>query len=75
MDWKKIDKSVREDGTTITYKAEGTPFLIQSQKRHIPHASRPGTWAHTTYVVLCKGYHVKEFQTLKEAKEWVEGAK
>jgi len=73
LTWKKIDKSENSEGTTITYKAEGSVFLIQSRKRHIPHANREGTWDHTTYVVLCRGYVVKEFYSLKDAKEWVGG--
>lgn len=73
--WRQIDKSVREDGTTITYAEEHTPFLIQSRKKHIPHSGRPGTWDHTTYFVLYRGFDVKEFWTLKDAKEWAENSK
>lgn len=76
MDLKleKLSKSERDDGTTITYGVLGTPFLIQSRKRHIPHAAgRAGTWDHTTFVVMCRGFDVKEFQSLKDAKEWISG--
>lgn len=74
MTWTKTGKVVNTDGTTITYSALGTPFGIQSRKRHIPHANRSGTWDHTTYVVTCRGFDVKTFYALKDAKEWVEGA-
>ena len=70
---EKLSKSERMDGTTITYGVKDTPFLIQSRKRHIPHANRGGTWDHTTFVVMCRGFDVKEFQSLKDAKEWIEG--
>lgn len=74
MVWEKLSKSVRNDGTTITYGAKDSPFIIQSRKRHIPHANgRSGTWDHTTYVVMCRGFDVKTFYALKDAKEWVEG--
>jgi len=74
LELEKLNKIERRDGTTITYGVKGTPFLIQSRKRHIPHAAgRSGTWDHTTFVVMCRGFDVKEFQTLKDAKEWIEG--
>ena len=76
MKWTKFSKTVGPEGTTITYAAEGTPFQIQSRKRHIPHAGgRSGTWDHTTYVVTCRGFDVKTFYTLSDAKQFVEGAK
>lgn len=69
--WEKVSKSVREDGTTITYQCKGNPWLIiQSRKRHIPHANRSGTWDHTTYFVLINGVEEKEFWALKDAKEY-----
>lgn len=76
MKWKITGKTINAEGTTIVYSAEGTPFTIESRKRHIPHAAgRPGTWDHTTYVVICRGFDVKTFYRLSDAKEWVEGAK
>lgn len=76
MKWTKLGKTEGPEGTTITYAAEGTPFQIQSRKRHIPHAGgRSGTWDHTTYVVTCRGYDVKTFYTLSDAKQFVEGDK
>lgn len=76
MTWTKTGKVVDKDGTTITYTAAGTPFQIESRKRHIPHAAgRGGTWDHTTYVVICRGFDVKTFYRLSDAKEWVEGGK
>lgn len=73
--WKKVSKEIFAEGTDITYAAEGTPFEIQSRKRHIPHANGSGMWDHTTYVVMCRGFDVKTFYSLGDAKEWVEGAK
>lgn len=70
--WAKIEKTVNSDGTTITYKGEGTSLLIQSRKRHIPHANGVGTWDHTTYWVLDNGKEVKQRYTLKDAKEFAE---
>lgn len=74
VELEKLSKSVRMDGTTITYGVKGTPFLIQSRKKHIPHANGSGTWDHTSFFVMCRGFDVKEFQSLKDAKEWIEGS-
>lgn len=42
--WIKVNKNVNADGTTITYQHKDNPWLIiQSRKRHIPHANRSGT--------------------------------
>lgn len=71
--WKKIGKNVNSECTTITYKGEGTRLLIQSRKRHIPHANGIGTCDHTTYWVMDNGKEVKQLYTLKEAKEFAEG--
>lgn len=73
--WVRFDIVENEEGTTITYISDDTPFGIESRKRHIPHANRSGYWDHTTYVVTCRGFDVKTFNSLKDAKEWVEGAK
>lgn len=70
--WIRVGKSVNRDGTTITYQYKGNPWLIiQSRKRHIPHAGgRPGTWDHTTYFVLINGVEEKECYSLRDAKEY-----
>ena len=74
--WTKGGKTVSAEGTTIRYDGLGTPFSIESRKRHIPHAGgRPGTWDHTTYVVTYRGFDLRTFYSLKDAKEWVEGGK
>ena len=70
--WEKIERTVNAEGTTITYRNIGTPFLIQSHKRHIPHTNRPGTWDHTSFFVLANGHEIKEFSTLKDAKAYIE---
>lgn len=75
MRWVKIDRAVNSEGTTITYAAEGLNriLLIQSRRRHIPHANGVGTWDHTTYHIIAKGLEAPRYwQTLKEAKEAAE---
>jgi uncharacterized protein YabE (DUF348 family) len=68
-----IEKTVDENGTTITYQHVRKPWLtIESRKRHIPHSGRPGTWDHTTYFVLVNGHDVSEHQVLKDAKKYAE---
>ena len=71
--WEKIDKSVNSEGTTITYRGVGTQLLIQSRKRHVPHANREGTWEHTTYVVLDNGKEVVTKYRMMDAKQYAEG--
>ena len=70
--WIKTGKSVSAQGTTITYRLEGTPYTVESRKRHIPHANRPGTWDHTSYFVLKDGVEVAEKHALGYAKEFAE---
>lgn len=72
MKWEKIEKTVNSEGTTITYAAEGTgrQLLIQSRKRHIPHANGVGTWDCTTYHIIIRGQEAKKtYHTQKAAKE------
>lgn len=74
--WIKAGKVVNADGTTITYYGLNTDLAIESRKRHIPHAGgRSGTWDHTTYFLMDCGREVKEFWSLKDAKEFAEGRK
>lgn len=75
--WKKIDRTENSEGTTITYAMEGAgkSVLVQSRKRHIPHAAGKiggGTWDHTSYFVLDNGVEVKECWRLQDAKEYAE---
>jgi len=73
MNWRKMGRTVSDDGTTITYWADNAPITIESRKRHIPHAGgRSGTWDYTSYFVLWKGHEVKELHSLKDAKEFAE---
>lgn len=73
MKWIKTGKTVIVgNGTTITYKLEGTPFTVESRKRTIPHANRSGTWDHTSYFVQKDGVDVAEKHTLRAAKEYAE---
>ena len=70
--WIKTGREVNADGTTITYSGEGTGLTIESRKRHIPHANRRGTWAHTSYFVLKNGNELIEKFSLKDAKDFAE---
>lgn len=75
MKWKKIGKTVNTEGTTLTYAAEGTRYmlLIQSRLRHIPHANGVGTWDHTTYHIIIRGQEApKTYQRMTDAKEEAE---
>ena len=72
MKWVKAGKTVNAQGTTITYRLEGTPYTVESRKRHIPHANRSGTWGYTSYFVLRDGVEVKERHSLGFAKELAE---
>ena len=73
IQWKKVEKTVNSEGTTITYQdAKNPQLIIQSRKRHIPHSGREGTWDHTTYWVLENGNELKECYSLKDAKEYAE---
>lgn len=78
--WIRTGKKVTPEGSTITYEQVDHPigqseyyWFIESRKRHIPHSGRSGTWDHTTYAVLMPGgFLINEFQSLKNAKEFVE---
>lgn len=74
MKWEKVEKTVNSEGTTITYAADGTGkmLLIQSRKRHIPHANGLGTWDHTTFHVIIEGKEIKTLQSLRDAKDYAE---
>lgn len=77
--WKRTGKEVSTAGTTITYAADGCNWIIESRKRHIPHAAgRPGYWDHTTYAIVMPGdppFLVYECQSLTDAKEFIENHK
>lgn len=72
MSWENIDKSEGPEGTTITYRLEGTQILVQSRKRHIRHANGVGTWDHTSYWVINRGEEIKEFLRLRPALTYAE---
>lgn len=70
MKWIKTCRTVSvSQGTTITYRLEGTPYTVESRKRPIPHANRVGTWDHTSYFVLKDGAEITEKHSLSRAKE------
>lgn len=71
--WTKVGKTVDAEGTTIAYASKEAPFLIESRKRHIPHANGSGFWDHTTYYVIDPQRNVeREFWSLGDAKEFAE---
>ncbi len=71
--WVKVGRETGPEGTTITYALSGTDYLIESRKRHIKHANnRPGTWDHTSYVILNGNDEMAEKMTLKDARKYVE---
>ena len=79
MVWERIGTNINSEGTTITYavKGQGKRVLVQSRRRHIPHANGNGymgktTWDHTSYFVLKDGEEVKETWRLSEAKAYAE---
>ena len=72
IDWVRVGREVSTEGTTTYYRGFGSPFTIESRKRHIPHANGVGYWDHTTYWVV-KGFEdVKECYSLADAKEYAE---
>ena len=76
LKWIRTRHVNNSDGTTITYEAEGTDYIIESRKRHIPHAvgsGKGGTWDYTSYFVVRDGEDIKELHSLKDAKEYVKG--
>lgn len=73
MNWIKTGRTVSTEGTTVTYELSGTPYTVESRKRHIPHAGvRSGTWDHTSYFVLNNGEEVIEKYSLADAKAFAE---
>ena len=74
MIWERIGTNINSEGTTITYavKGQGKRVLVQSRRRHIPHANREGTWDQTFYYVLKDGEEVKQTWRLSEAKAYAE---
>ena len=77
MIWERIGTNINSEGTTLTYavKGAGKRVLIQSRRRHIPHAPSKvggGTWDHTTYFVLRDGEEVRELNRLMDAKAFAE---
>ena len=72
MKWSKIGHRVDREGTTIIYGSDGSDITIESRKRHIPHAGRPGTWDHTTYFVLKDGKELVEKYSLRDAYDYAE---
>ena len=72
--WEKIDRCENREGTTITYRLVNAPkmVIVQSRKRHIPHANRVGTWDFTSYHVIIDGNEVAKKSTLTDAKTTAE---
>lgn len=73
IEWIKVEKTVNSEGTTITYQDKKNKWLvIQSRKRHIPHANGIGTWDCTTYHVIENGKEIAKTMRLADAKEYAE---
>lgn len=73
MNWIKGGKVITEEGTTIVYRGDDANLFIESRKRHIPHANgKAGTWDHTTYWLIDGDEDIKEFYSLKDAKDYAE---
>ena len=70
--WEKVERTMNEHGTTITYRAADTNIYVQSRKRHIPHSCGGGFWEHTSYFVLKDGKEIAEKWRLADAKEYAE---
>lgn len=73
--WIKAGRTVSKEGTTILYRYTGTPYCVESRKRHIPHAPSKvggGTWDYTYYIVIKDGEEVAQMSTLRDAKQFVE---
>lgn len=70
--WTVCGRKIDAEGTTTYYRGEGTNLTIESRKRHIPHANMIGTWDHTTFWLLRDGAELKEFNRLKDAKDYAE---
>ena len=70
--WTKGKKMECATGSTIRYHGLGTILTIESRKRHIPHANGIGTWEYTSYWLQASGCDLKEFHTLRDAKEYAE---
>ena len=69
----KEGKKTGPEGTTVFYSIPNSTITIESRKRHIPHNNgKPGTWDYTSYFVLNDGKEIKEFHSLRDAKEFAE---
>lgn len=74
LKWEKTGRTVRGDGSsTVTYEAHGktADYCIESRKRPIAHANRPGNWMYTSYFLVV-GAQQREFHTLMDAKRAAE---
>ena len=73
MKWIKTGRTVKGNGeSTVFYESEDGKHRIESRKRAIPHASRPGTWMHTSYFLIWDDGSEKEFFSLQDAKSAAE---
>lgn len=71
--WIKAGRTVSAEGTTVLYRYIGTPYSIESRKRHIPHANgNSGTWDFTSFVVTKGDEEITTKYSLRDAKAFVE---
>lgn len=68
MNWDKIGTKIYANGErTVTYQF--LSMMIESRRRIVPHANRPGGWLNTTYFLIWPDGYEEEYHTLREAKE------
>lgn len=72
--WENIGREVRQNGEGTTYyTSKDGRFTIESRRRSIRHANRPGYWMYTSYFLIDgNDGSEKEYATLKDAKEAAE---
>ena len=71
--WTQVAKIVTNDGSTTIYGTADLPGItIESRKRAVPHANRPGSWDYTDFHVMNGDQEMAVKNALKDAKVWAE---
>ena len=72
--WIRTGRAAVGEATTVFYDLADTGYSVESRKKLIPHMNgRPGGWWHTSYFAMKGKSELKEFHSLRDAKEYVEG--
>ncbi len=71
--WIRTGRAAVGEATTVFYDLSETDYSVESRKRLIQHTQRPGGWWYTSYFAMRGKEELKEFHSLKDAKEYVEG--